>query len=191
LKLRKLNAILSKFSNKTYAAPRKVRVLDSGVIVILAVVCGSFIGQRIGISGGSLVFGLLAGLSVKALMKLGLDAKIEWLTWLSQCMVAYVLVRGSDFASIKDMRIYLPAAISYSAILLIFTLGMAWLYSRVIGMDFMTSMFATSPGGLTGIAVVAVEMGANATVSVLFNICRILVILVVVPLIANYITHRL
>lgn len=165
-------------------------VLDSGIIVVLAVVGGSFLGLKSGISGGSLVFGLLAGLSAKGLMRLGLDAKMEWITWLSQCLVAYVLVRGSDFASIKDIPRYLPAAISYSLLLFVFTLGMAWIYSRMCGMDFITSMFATSPGGLTGIAVVAVEMGANATISVLFNICRMLVILVLVPLIANFLTHH-
>lgn len=164
--------------------------LNSGVIVIFAVVAGSSIGYKLGIAGGTLVFGLLGGLLAKGLMTLGLDAKIEWLSWLSQCLVAYVLVRGSDFASVKDLPKYLPAAISYSMLLFVFTLGMAWLYARLCDMDFLTSLFATSPGGLTGIAVVAVEMGANATVSVLFNICRILVILVLVPLIANFITHH-
>lgn len=165
--------------------------MESDLIVILAVICGSFLGLKSGISGGALVLGLLGGLSAKGLMRLGLDSKLEWLTWLSQCLVAYVLVRGSDFASIKDVPKYLPAAISYSLLLFVFTLGMAWLYSYMCGMDFITSMFATSPGGLSGIAVVAVEMGANATISVLFNLCRILVILVLVPLIANFITHRL
>lgn len=165
--------------------------MESGLVVILAVICGSFLGLKSGISGGALVLGLLGGLSAKGLMRLGLDSKIEWLTWLSQCLVAYVLVRGSDFASIKDVPKYLPAAISYSLLLFVFTLGMAWLYSYMCGMDFITSLFATSPGGLSGIAVVAVEMGANATISVLFNLCRILVILVLVPLIANFITHRL
>lgn len=164
--------------------------MDSGVIVLLAVVAGSSLGHKLGISGGALIFGLLAGLSAKGLMRLGLDSKIEWVTWLSQCLVAYVLVRGSDFASVKDVPKYLPAAISYGMLLFVFTLGMAWIYARVFGMDFLTSLFATSPGGLTGIAVVAVEMGANATMSVLFNICRILVILVLIPLIANFITHH-
>lgn len=158
--------------------------------MIVAVVAGSSLGYKLGISGGALVFGLVAGLSAKGLMKLGLDPRIEWLSWLSQCLVAYVLVRGSDFASVKDLPKYLPAAISYSMLLFVFTLGLAWLYARICGMDFLTSLFATSPGGLTGIAVVAVEMGANATVSVLFNICRIFVILVLVPLIANFITHH-
>lgn len=161
--------------------------MDSGIIVILAVVIGSILGYKSGLSGGALIFGLVGGLSVKGLMRLGFDPKIDLLSWLSQCLVAYVLVRGSDFAAIVDVPKYLPAAISYSVLLFAFTLGMAWLYTRFCDMDFLTSLFATSPGGLTGIAVVAVEMGANATISVLFNICRILVILVLVPLIANFI----
>lgn len=164
--------------------------MDSSVIVVLSVAVASFLGYKSGVSGGALVFGLIGGLSAKGFMKLGLDPKIEWLSWLSQCLVAYVLVRGSDFASMADVPKYLPAAISYSVLLFVFTLGMAWLYAHFCGMDFLTSLFATSPGGLTGIAVVAVEVGANATVSVLFNICRILVILVLVPLIANFITHH-
>lgn len=164
--------------------------LDSDMIVLFAVVAGSFFGYKSGISGGALVFGMVSGLAVKGFMRLGLDPKVEWLSWISQCMVAYVLVRGSDFASITDIPKYLPAAISYSLLLFVFTLGMAWLYAHFCGMDFLTSLFATSPGGLSGIAVVAVEMGANATISVLFNICRMMVILVLVPLIANFITHR-
>lgn len=160
------------------------------MIVILAVVVGSFLGYKSGMSGGALVFGLIGGLSIKGIMKLGLDPKIDLLTWSSQCLVAYVLVRGSDFAALTDIPKYLPAAISYSVLLFVFTLGMAWLYAHFCNMDFLTSLFATSPGGLTGIAVVALEMGANATISVLFNLCRILVILVLVPLIANFITHH-
>lgn len=164
--------------------------MDPNILVLASVTGGGFIGYKVGIPGGALVFGLVAGLAVKGFMRLGLDPKIEWLSVLSQILVAYVLVRGSDFAAIKDLPKYLPAAVSYSILLFIFTLSMAWIYAKVCSMDFLTSLFATSPGGLTGIAVVAVEMGANATVSVLFNICRIIVILVVVPLIAHFITGR-
>jgi hypothetical protein len=44
----------------------------------------------------------------------------------------------------------LPAAIAYSLSLLIFTLGLAWVFSRLCKMDFLTSLFATTPGGLHG-----------------------------------------
>lgn len=85
---------------------------------------------------------------------------------------------------------YLPAAIAYSLLLLVFTLGLAWFFARFCNMDFLTSLFATTPGGLTGIAVVAVDIGANPAISVLFNICRIVTVLVVVPILANIIVRH-
>jgi membrane AbrB-like protein len=162
--------------------------MSQGVIIFFAVAAAGYLGSRLGIPGGPMMFGLLAGLIIKALMQWGLDPKIGWLSWVSQALVAYVLVRGSDFSSLREMVAYFPAAVSYSILLFIFTLGMAWAYSKVFGMSLLTSLFATSPGGLSGISVVAIDMGADANISVLFNMCRIVVILVVVPILANVIT---
>jgi len=78
---------------------------------------------------------------------------------------------------------------AYSFSLIAFTLGLAWIFSKICKMDFLTSLFATTPGGLTGIAIVAVDIGADPTISILFNICRIVTILVVVPIIANLIVR--
>ncbi len=164
--------------------------MNPNIIVLLAVIGGSTAGYKLGFPAGAMVGGLIFGLVVKGIMNLGLDPKIDILSFASQAMVAYVLVRGSDFSSLKDLPKYLPAAIGYSLSLLIFTLGLAWLFSKICDMDFLTSLFATTPGGLTGIAVVAVDIGADPTISVLFNICRIVTILIAVPIIANIIVKH-
>ena len=163
--------------------------MNLNYLVFFAVIGGSAIGYRSGFPAGALVGGLLVGLVIKAAMNIGLDPKIEWLSWISQALVAYVLVRGRDFSSIAELPRYLPAAIAYSFSLLAFTLGLAWVFSRLCKMDFLTSLFATTPGGLTGIAIVAVDIGADPTISILFNICRIVTILIVVPIIANIIVR--
>lgn len=134
-----------------------------------------------------MIGGLVAGLAIKAMMRLGLDPKVEWLSWISQALVAYVLVRGTDFSSLVDLPKYLPAALAYSFSLLVFTLGLAWVFAKICKMDFLTSLFATTPGGLTGIALVAVDIGADPAISILFNICRLVTILIAVPVIANII----
>ena len=164
--------------------------MSQNFIVLLAVAVGSAEGYTIGFPAGAMVGGLIMGLIAKGAMHLGLEPKIDLLSFVSQAMVAYVLVRGSDFSSLKELPKYLPAAIAYSMLLFIFTLGLAWLFSRICGMDFLTSLFATTPGGLTGIAVVAVDIGANPTITVLFNICRIVTILVAVPITANIIVRH-
>ncbi|MGI6431160.1 MAG: AbrB family transcriptional regulator [Synergistaceae bacterium] len=163
--------------------------MDPNYLVFIAVICGSAAGCKSGFPAGALVGGLIVGLAIKAVMHMGLDDKIEWLSWISQALVAYVLVRGSDFSSIAELPKYLPAAMAYSFSLLTFTLGLAWVFSKICKMDFLTSLFATTPGGLTGIALVAVDIGADPTISILFNICRIVTILVIVPIIANLIVR--
>jgi hypothetical protein len=49
--------------------------------------------------------------------------------------------------------------------------------------------FCHDPGGLTWIAIVAVDIGADPAISILFNICRIVTILIVVPIIADIIVR--
>ena len=164
--------------------------MDQNFIVFLAVMGGAAVGYKCGFPAGSMVGGLFLGLIAKACLHMGLDAKVNFLSFASQALVAYVLVRGSDFSSLQNVPRYLPAAIGYSASLLVFTLGLAWLFSKICNLDFITSLFATTPGGLTGIAVVAVDVGADPTISVLFNICRIVTVLIAVPVIANFITKH-
>lgn len=164
--------------------------MSSQFYTILAVVAGSAAGYKMNFPAGAMVGGLLAGLIVKAVLMIGLEAKLDWLSFLSQTLVAIVLVRGSDFSSLRDLPKYLPAAFAYSMMLLVFTLGMAWLFSHLCKMDFLTSLFATTPGGLTGIAVVAVDIGADPAISVLFNICRIVTVLIAVPVLANLIVRH-
>ncbi|MBQ9881124.1 MAG: AbrB family transcriptional regulator [Synergistes sp.] len=164
--------------------------MSSQLCTILAVIAGSALGHRMHFPAGAMVGGLIAGLIVKAVLTLGVEPKLGWLSFLSQTLVAFVLVRGSDFSSLRELPKYLPAALAYSMMLLVFTLGMAWVFSYLCKMDFLTSLFATTPGGLTGIAVVAVDIGANPAISVLFNICRIVTVLIAVPIIANMITRH-
>ena len=164
--------------------------MNTNIIVLLAVIGGSAAGYKTGFPAGAMVGGLLLGLIVKGFMHIGLDPKMDILSFVSQLLVAYVLVRGSDFSSLKDLPRYMPAAIAYSFSLLAFTMALAWFFSKTCKMDFLTSLFATTPGGLTGIAVVAVDIGADPAITVLFNICRIVTVLILVPVLANLIVRN-
>ena len=122
--------------------------MSSQFYTIFAVILGSGVGYKLNFPAGAMVGGLLGGLIVKGAFTMGLDPKIDWLSYLSQALVAYVLVRGSDFSSLRELPKYLPAAIAYSLLLLAFTLGLAWLFAHFCKMDFLTSLFATTREGL-------------------------------------------
>jgi hypothetical protein len=158
--------------------------MNGAVTVAAGVLAGAGAGVLLRLPSGAMIGGLLGGLVAKGLLGLGVDEPIPALSVAAQIGVAYVLVRGADFAAIRSFPRLLPAALLYGLLLLGFTILMAWAFGRLCGLDFATSLFATSPGGLSGIAVVAQEAGADAPVAVLFNLCRILVILVLLPLLA-------
>jgi membrane AbrB-like protein len=154
--------------------------------VLSAVILGGAVGTVFRLPAGAMVGGLIGGLLVKGILGLGLDAKVPGLSAAAQVGIAYVLVRGTDFASVRNLPKLLPAAFAYGVLLLAITIGLAWIFSHFWGMDFMTALFATSPGGLSGMAVAAEEAGADAPISVLFNLCRIVVILIGIPLLAAW-----
>ncbi len=67
--------------------------MSSQFYTIFAVVLGSGIGYKLNFPAGAMVGGLLGGLIVKAFFTMGLDPKIDWLSYLSQARVDYDLDR--------------------------------------------------------------------------------------------------
>ncbi|EHM10609.1 putative ammonia monooxygenase [Thermanaerovibrio velox DSM 12556] len=159
-------------------------------LVALGVLVFGFLGLRLKIPAGAMAVGILGGLAVKALLGVSDSRLPGWVSAVSQCLVAYVLVRSSELVSFRRALGLLPYAVVYSLMLVGFCVVMALVFMRLCGMDFSTSLFATSPGGLSGVVIAAVETGADGAVTVLFNLCRILCILVILPMLAGFVLNR-
>ncbi|HET7839539.1 MAG TPA: AbrB family transcriptional regulator, partial [Rectinemataceae bacterium] len=56
--------------------------------------------------------------------------------------------------------------------------------SRCFGIDLRTAIYATAPGGLSGMALTAADAGADSAVSMLFQLFRLVLILVATPILA-------
>ncbi|MCX7829192.1 MAG: AbrB family transcriptional regulator [Thermanaerothrix sp.] len=156
-------------------------------LLALGVFSFGVLGLKLRVPAGAMALGILGGLAVKALLGVGDSRLPGWVSALSQCLVAYVLVRSSELVSFRRALGLLPYAAVYSLMLLGFCVVMALVFMRLCGMDFATSLFATSPGGLSGVVIAAVESGADGAVTVLFNLCRILCILVILPMLAGFV----
>lgn len=155
------------------------------VLVILAILAGGCLGHYIKIPSGILVGGMLAGLFAKGLLNTEiLSGRV--LSVLSQLLVAYVVVSNSDVSSIRQHPEALPAALSYVAILLGFCLVLAFGVTYYFGIDFKTAIYATAPGGLSGMALSASDAGAETPVSLMFHLLRMVLVLVVTPFFAVF-----
>ena len=159
---------------------------DQGII-IFAILMGGGLGHFFKLPSGILVGGMVAGLIAKGIT-LGNVPSGTLMSILSQLMVAYVVVANADVASIRAHPEALPAALSYVALLLCICVGLAFLTTRVFGIDLNTAIYATAPGGLSGMALSATDAGAETPVSLMFHLFRMVIVLIVTPIVAVYVT---
>lgn len=153
--------------------------------IALAVLIGGYLGHISPIPAGGLVGGIIGGLLLKGGLGLGLS-KVPLLSFISQILVAFVIVARSDLSSLKDLHRLVPVAILYALCMLAVSVGFSVLIGRLFAIDPVTALFATPPGGLSGLGLAATEVGANAPVAMLFHLTRIILVMTLVPVIAKW-----
>ncbi len=153
--------------------------------VALGVVFGGYLGHVSPIPAGGLVGGLIGGLMVKGFLGFGVS-KVALFSLISQFFVAFVIVSRTDLSSLKEIPRLIPVAILYSLTLLGTSIFFSLLISRFFGVDTITALFSTPPGGLTGLGLAATEVGANAPIAMLFHLSRMILVMILVPIIAKW-----
>lgn len=153
--------------------------------VALAVLLGGYLGHISPIPAGGLVGGIVGGLLLKGGLGMG-ESKVALLSFVSQVLVAFVIVARSDLSSLKDLHRLVPVAVLYSLCLLGVSVGFSVLIGKLFSIDPITALFATPPGGLSGLGLAATEVGANAPVAMLFHLTRIILVMTLVPVIAKW-----
>lgn len=155
------------------------------LIIIAAILAGAFLGQKLKLPSGVLTGGMIAGLVAKGLVS-GNVPSGNILSIASQLLVAYVVVSNSDVETIRKHPEIVPIALGYILALVAFCFGSAWILNKAFGIDIRTAVFATAPGGLSGMALSAADAGAETPISMMFHLFRITLILVSTPLLAAF-----
>ena len=75
--------------------------------------------------------------------------------------------------------------------LLTFSLILGWIIHKTTGMDLITALFSTSPGGLTNIVLISDAYGAQTPVVVLLHTLRLISVVVFMPIIVKFISRFL
>lgn len=79
----------------------------------------------------------------------------------------------------------LPLAVFSTLVLLIVAIGMAYLASRLGLVDFGTALFGFSPGGMSGMALMAQSEGQKGAIVAFFHMVRIFTLFLTVPLLVR------
>lgn len=162
---------------------RKEHTVEGKALVIGAILVGSLLGNYLKLPSGYLTGGMIAGLIAKGFVSTNVPAG-NALSVISQILVAYVVVSNSDVNTIKQHPEILPVALGYIAALILFCFGAALLLNKVFHIDLKTAVFATAPGGLSGMALSTADAGAETPISMMFHLLRLTIILVSTPILA-------
>ena len=152
-------------------------------IIIMAILIGAWLGNRVKLPSGYLVGGLVFGLFAKGFAGGNLPSG-NILSVVSQILVAYVVVSNSNVQTIKQHPEIFPVALGYIVVLLALCLGLSFILNKVFHIDLITAIYATAPGGLSGMALSAADAGAETPISMMFHLVRITVVLIATPLLA-------
>lgn len=158
-----------------------------GIVLLLAAgVVGGYLAQLLKVPGGAALGSMLAA----AAMSVALGQR------------AVVLPKSFDFAALVLVGVSVGATINRGAlssitqlivpallILVVFSLvgvALAVLLQRYFAFDLMTALFATAPGGLSNMAILAKDSGGNALVVALIHLVRVVGIFLFVPVVAFF-----
>jgi len=158
---------------------------EKGIIIIAAILVGAWLGHKLKLPSGYLTGGMILGLIAKGLLSSNVPAG-NILSIISQLLVAYVVVSNSDVAVIRQHPEVVPIALGYIAVLTLFCFGLALVLNKVFHFDIRTAIYATAPGGLSGMALSMTDAGAETPISMTFHLFRLILVLVLTPLLASF-----
>lgn len=153
-------------------------------LVIIAGVCGGIAAQRCSVPGGAVVGSMLFSGIMALLLPNGITLPAQAGTAI-QIVLGISLGITFDRSFLSLVSKALPLAIFSTIVLLTVAVGMAYLASRFGLVDFGTALFGFSPGGMSGMAILAQAEGHMTPVVAFFHLVRIFTLFLAVPLLVK------
>jgi len=158
--------------------------MERYALVIIAGIIGGMLAQRCHVPGGAVVGAMMTSGMVALLLPEGVAITKSWGTAI-QLILGISLGMTFDRSFLPIVAKALPLAIISTLILLTVAVTMAYIASRLGLVDFGTALFGFSPGGMTGMSIIAQIEGHNAAIVAFFHLVRIFTLFMVVPLLVR------
>ncbi|WP_228723257.1 AbrB family transcriptional regulator [Desulfosediminicola flagellatus] len=159
-------------------------MVERYVLVVAAGVCGGLSAQHFNVPGGAVVGAMIFSGIMSLILPNGITLPPQLGTAI-QIMLGISLGLTFDRSFLSLGAKALPLAILSTIVLLMVAVGMALLASRFGFVDFGTALFGFSPGGMSGMAVLAQSEGHKTPVVAFFHLVRIFTLFLVVPLLVK------
>jgi uncharacterized protein len=150
---------------------------------------GGFVGYKLRIPAGTVIFSLLAVAGVKLLMKMEESSLPPLINFIPQALVGLVL--GIQFSRSVLVQISKMWGYMVLSVIVLVAAGVliAVVFMKMNVLDAETAYLGTSPGALSAMIFLAVDQKVNAPLVAIFHLFRIFFILMTGPAILKLIGH--
>jgi len=162
--------------------------MERYLFVVAAGVAGGLAAAKANVPGGAVVGAMLfSGVAAMTLsepisMPAPLGTAIQIVLG-----IALAMTFGRSFLALGPKA--LPLAILSTMILLAVAVGMAFLAGKMGLVDFGTALFGFSPGGMSGMAILAQSEGQQGSIVAFFHTVKIFTLFLMVPLIVRIVLY--
>lgn len=164
--------------------------MERMALILVAGVSGGLLAKQVGFPGGPVV-GSMLGAALVAVLIPGRLVIPDQISTAVQIMLGLTLGMTFDRSSLALVSRILPFAVLSTLALLGCALLMAWLAQRSGVIDFATALFGFSPGGMSGMSLLAQAEGHQASVVAFLHTVRIFTLFLVVPLLGRLLLAKL
>ena len=160
-------------------------------MLLLAVLSCAVIGGIAGIKlklPASAMLGSLIAVAIFTVIT-DIQATPAWIKVLAQMVSGGYIGTTMTSDSIGQMKKMAPTAAFLLLGMLVINLGTGFILYLTSPLDLCTSLFATTPGGLTDVTIISDDMGADSAVVSVFQVCRMSAAISIFPLIIPKLLH--
>jgi len=163
--------------------------LQQYLVAPLLALAGIWVGKRFRLPSGALIGSIVVGMVVGLL---------GWgpITFPPVVLAGAYLLLGTrvgsrfDPAVLRRIRDLLPWVLGFILLMTVVSAGLGWVLAEVTGVDIVTALLATSPGGMDGAMIAALDTGANVPLVLAVQISRLLLMVVAGPFVVRRLVRR-
>lgn len=149
------------------------------VRTILPALVGALVFERLKVPAGALI-GAMLGVAAVNLTGLGTVAAPGWLRFAALASIGWVLGQQFSADTLRTVRSALLPTLIVVVTLMTTGLLLAWALAAM-GFDAPTAFLAASPGGISQMAIISAEVGADPVVVATVHLVRISAVLLSAP----------
>lgn len=155
-------------------------------ITLLVAIVGGLLGIKLKVPAGALVFSMLAVALYNIYTS---NAYIPYnFRVMAQIVVGGMIGLRFTKGTIVEIKEMLLPTILVITVMTLFGFFLAFVLHKATGMDIITALFSTAPGGLTDMSLISDTYGADSPKVAVMHTLRIVLVVTFVPIIIKFLT---